>query len=64
VVHLAHVSRLSAWASPYLAGYGFPLPFGCQPSLLGPSVPPAVVRRPCGWRTGRAGRPALATRPH
>jgi len=32
--HPPHVSRLSAWVSPYLPGYGFPLPFGGQPSLL------------------------------
>src|SRR5690242_19558396 len=37
-VHPVHVSRLSAWVRPYPAGYGFPLPFGCWPSLLGPSL--------------------------
>jgi hypothetical protein len=35
--HLVHVSTLSGWVSPYPAGYGFPVPFGCRPSLLGPS---------------------------
>src|SRR6266699_1705081 len=32
--HPPHVSRLSAWVSPYLPGYVFPLPFGGQPLLL------------------------------
>src|SRR5215472_16901998 len=32
--HPPHVSRLSAWVSPYLPGYVFPLPFGWQPSLF------------------------------
>src|SRR5215470_12676914 len=37
VVHLVHVSGLSAWELPYPPGYGFPVPFGWWPSLLGPS---------------------------
>ena len=37
---LASVSILSDWVSPYPAGYGFPLPFGCWPSLLKQSLPP------------------------
>jgi hypothetical protein len=39
VVHSVPVSRLSVWARrPYPPGYGFPLPFGWWPSLLGPSL--------------------------
>jgi hypothetical protein len=34
-----HVSTLSGWALPYPAGYGFLVPFGCRPSLLGRPVP-------------------------
>jgi hypothetical protein len=37
--HQTHVSTLSGQASPYPAGYDFPLPFGCWPSLLGSSSP-------------------------
>jgi hypothetical protein len=37
VVHQIHVSTLSRWVFPYPAGYVFPLPFGCWPSLLGSS---------------------------
>src|SRR5215467_4224439 len=37
VVHLVHVSGLSAWVLPYPPSYGFPLPFGWWRSLLGPS---------------------------
>jgi len=37
VMYQDHVSHLSVWALPYLSGYGFPWPFGWQPSLLGPS---------------------------
>ena len=37
---LASVSILSAWVSPYPAGYVFPLPFGCWPALLKRSLPP------------------------
>jgi len=32
-----HVSRLSAWVSPYPPSYGFLVPFGWQHSLLDPS---------------------------
>ena len=34
------MSILSDWVSPYPAGYGFPLPFDCWPSLLKQSLPP------------------------
>jgi len=37
---LASVSILSDEVVPYPAGYGFPLPFGCWPSLLKQSHPP------------------------
>ena len=37
---LASVSILSEWGDPYPAGYGFPVPFGCWPSLLKQSLPP------------------------
>ena len=37
---LASVSILSEWVLPYPAGYGFPVPFGCWPSLLKQSLPP------------------------
>ena len=40
VTRLASVSILSDWVLPYPAGYGFPLPFGCWPSLLKQSLPP------------------------
>jgi len=40
---------------PYLPGYGFPMPFGWQPSLLGTSSPPRPLCRPHGGPTGRAG---------
>ncbi len=36
---LVSVSILSDWVSPYPAGYVFPLPFGCWPSLLKQSLP-------------------------
>ncbi len=36
---LVSVSILSDWVVPYPAGYGFPVPFGCWPSLLKPSLP-------------------------
>ena len=36
---LASVSILSDWGDPYPAGYGFPVPFGCWPSLLKQSLP-------------------------
>ena len=39
VTRLASVSILSAWVLPYPAGDGFPLPFGCWPSLLKQSLP-------------------------
>ena len=39
VTRLASVSILSDWVSPYPAGYDFPLPFGCWPSLLKQSLP-------------------------
>jgi hypothetical protein len=39
VAYLTHVSNLSVWVLPYRAGYGFPLPFGSPPSLLGSSCP-------------------------
>ena len=39
MAYLAHVSILSDWVSPYRAGYEFPVPFGCPPSLPGPSCP-------------------------
>ena len=35
--HLIHVSTLSGRVLPYLPGYGFPVPFDWQPSLLGSS---------------------------
>jgi len=44
VVHQAHVGNLSVGQTPYPAGYGFPLPFGCWPSLLGPSFPAEEFR--------------------
>jgi hypothetical protein len=51
-VHLIHVSSLSARAStPYPAGYGFPVPFGSRPSLLGSSCPRRGIGLPCGWLT-------------
>ena len=53
VVHQAHVSRLSPGQTPYPAGYGFPSPFGCWPSLLGPSFPAAEFRPSCVGPTGR-----------
>jgi hypothetical protein len=34
-----YVSTLSGWVSPYPAGDGFPVPFGCRHSLLGRPVP-------------------------
>ena len=34
-----HVSTLSGWVSPYPAGYGFPVPFGCRHSLVGRPIP-------------------------
>ncbi len=37
---LASVSTLSGRVLPYPAGYGFPMPFGCWPSLLKQSLPP------------------------
>ncbi len=40
VTRLASVSILADWVSPYPAGYAFPLPFGCWPSLLQQSLPP------------------------
>jgi len=36
---------------PYLAGYGFPLSFDGQPSLLGSSSPAAAFCRRCRWPT-------------
>ena len=39
VAHLVHVSTLSGRVLPYLADYEFSLPFGCQRSLFGPSLP-------------------------
>ncbi len=36
---LASVSTLSGQVLPYPAGYGFPVPFGCWPSLLKQSLP-------------------------
>ncbi len=36
---LVSVSILSEWVLPCPAGYGFPVPFGCWPSLLKPSLP-------------------------
>src|SRR5207302_7712955 len=60
VTHQAHVSRLSPRASPpYPPGYGFPLPFGWRPSLLGPSCPR------CGFGPffrRSSGLPAVASR--
>ena len=53
VGHPTHVGTLSGWVLPYLAGYGFPLPFGCQPSLLGPSYSRWRLYRPCSWPTLR-----------
>ena len=40
VTRLASVSILSDWVLPYSAGYDFPMPFGCWPSLLKQSLPP------------------------
>ena len=37
---LASVSTLSGQVLPYPADYGFPMPFGCWPSLLKQSLPP------------------------
>jgi len=52
---LSHVSPLSGWVSPLTrpdpAGYGFPVPFGCWPSLLGTSSPPGVLVFPHGRPT-------------
>jgi len=53
VVHQAHVSRLSPGQTPYPAGYRFPLPFGCWPSLLGPSFPAEELCPSCVGPTGR-----------
>jgi hypothetical protein len=53
VVHQAHVSNLSVGQTPYPPGYGFPLPFGWRPSLLGPSFPAAEFRPSCVGPTGR-----------
>ena len=53
VVHQAHVSTLSVGQTPYPAGYGFPLPFGRWPSLLGPSFPAEEFRPSCVGPTGR-----------
>src|SRR4029077_15539319 len=53
VVHQAHVSRLSPEQTPYPAGYGFPSPFGCWPSLLGPSFPAWGLRPSYVGPTGR-----------
>ena len=55
VVHQAHVSTLSVGQTPYPAGYGFPLPFGCWRSLLGPSFPAEEFRPSCVGPTGLAG---------
>ena len=52
VTRLASVSILSDEVSPYPAGYGFPLPFGCWPSLLKQSLPPTDMCRRCRWPTG------------
>ena len=52
---LPHVSPLSGWVSPlarpYPASYGFLVPFGCWPSLVGASSPPGDLVRPHGWPT-------------
>ena len=69
-----HVSALAGWimayniASPditrvsYLAGYGFPVPFGRQPSLLGPSFPAGDLCRRCRWPTRLVGILPLSRR--
>ncbi len=54
VIHPVHVSALSGWVLPYLAGYEFPVPFGCQRSLLGPSFPTGEFCRRCRWPTGES----------
>jgi hypothetical protein len=66
VVHPAHVSRLSAQAMrPYPPGYGFPLPFGGWPSLLGPSCSRCgfgpSFRRSSGLLAGRPDRIGVTT---
>jgi hypothetical protein len=52
---LSHVSPLAGWVSPLTrpdpAGYGFPVPFGGWPSLLGTSSPPGVLPLPHGRAT-------------
>jgi len=47
-----HVSTLSGWVLPYPTGYGFPVPFGCRPSLLGRPVPAVELARSYDWVTG------------
>src|SRR5579872_3119174 len=42
--HPIHVSSLAGWVLPCPAGYEFPVPCGCRPSLLGSSSP--------HWRSG------------
>ena len=66
VVHLAHVSRLSARARwPYPPGYDFPWPFGGWRSLLGPSCSRCGLgpsfRRSSGLLAGRPDRIGVAT---
>jgi len=65
---LSHLSPLSGRVSPLArpdpAGYAFPLPFGCWPSLLGTSSPPGVVVLPCGWPTAGQDHSWTPGRPH
>src|SRR5712692_6494207 len=61
---LSHVSPLAGWVSPLTrpdpAGYVFPLPFGCWPSLLGTSSPPGVLTLPRGRATDIQGTRPLS----
>ena len=47
-----HVSTLSSYAiERYPTGYGFPVPFGCRPSLLGRPIPARASAQPWGKPT-------------
>jgi hypothetical protein len=61
VVHQAHVSNLSVGQMPYPAGYGFPLPLGCWPSLLGPSFPAEEFRPSYVGPTGKPDHNGVST---